>query len=173
MRRIWRVAAVAGWVALAGCGKAASVKGSPPAPRRAGLWEQTVVSAGRTQVTRHCLGVTSSVVAAIAEGARSCTPARMTGTAHGFAIETTCDRGEGGVSLAQATVSGDPATRYRMELTTTVTGAAAPQVNGTRTSVTTAAWKGPCPAGMQPGDIDLPDGTRIHPAAGRLAGSLK
>ncbi|MDB5476705.1 MAG: hypothetical protein JWP49_2216 [Phenylobacterium sp.] len=178
MRRIWRVAAAIGvaLVGLVGCEKSAtSVKASQPGQRRPGLWEQTVVSQGSRQTTRHCLGegATSSFAAAIAEGARSCAALKISGTAHGFAFESACDYGEGGVSLAQATVSGDPATRYRMELTTTVTGAAAPQVNGTRTSVTTAAWKGPCPAGMQPGDIDLPDGTRIHPAAGRLAGSLK
>ena len=164
MRRIWLV--VAGCLALAGCGKGVTtVKVSQPADRKPGLWEQTVVSAGRTQVTRHCLGegVTSSFGTAIAEGARSCTPARMSGTAHGFSVEATCDYGEGGTSMAHAVVSGDPAASYRMELTTTVTGAKAPQMNGTRTSVTTAAWKGPCPAGMAPGDIDLPDGTRIHP----------
>ena len=161
----WIVLGLAAALALAGCGKSVtSTKAAQSGNRKPGLWEQTVVSAGRSQTQRVCVGegAASSFGAALAHGA-ACTAGTMAGTAHGFSIDTTCEGGANGRTVAHAVVSGDPAASYRMEVTTTVTGAAAPQVNGTRTSVTTAAWKGPCPAGMKPGDIDLPDGTRVHP----------
>ena len=163
----WIILGLAASALLAGCGKSESsdsVKVVQKGERKPGLWEQTVVSAGRSQTQRTCLGegVSSSFSAAVAQGA-ACTPATLAGTAHGFSLDTTCEGGTNGRTVAHAVISGDPASAYRMEVTTTVTGAAAPQVNGTRTSVTTAAWKGPCPAGMKPGDIDLPDGTRVHP----------
>jgi hypothetical protein len=164
MRKFWLAAM--GCLALAGCGKGVTtVKVEDRGQRRPGLWEQTVVSQGSRQTTRHCLGagVSSSFGAAIAEGARSCAALKMAGTAHGFAFDSRCDYGENGQAVGHGVISGDPAASYRMEVTTTVTGAAAPLINGTRTSVTTASWKGPCPAGMAPGDLDLPDGTRIHP----------
>lgn len=153
---------------LAGCGKGqetTSVKVRQPAQRKPGLWVQTVSAEGRSQTQRLCLGegVTSSFQTAIAQGARSCAPVKMSGTAHGFAIDAVCDHGENGTAASHAVVSGDPAKTYRLEVTTTVTGAKAPQMNRTATAVTTAAWQGPCPAGMKPGDMDLPDGTRIHP----------
>lgn len=155
-------------LALAGCGKGqetTSVKVSQPAHRKPGLWVQTVSAEGRSQTQRLCLGegVTSSFETAIAQGAKSCEPVKMSGTAHGFAIDAVCDHGENGRAVSHAVVSGDPAASYRLEVTTTVTGAKAPQMNRTATAVTTAAWQGPCPAGMKPGDMDLPDGTRIHP----------
>src|SRR5437762_1477564 len=130
MRRIWLVAMTC--LVLAGCGKGATtVKVADRADRKPGLWEQTVVYEGGRQTTRHCLGegVTSSFGAAITEGAKSCTPLKMTGTAHGFAFETACDYGENGKSAAHGTISGDPGSSYRMEVTTTVTSAAAPQMN--------------------------------------------
>ena len=157
-------------VALAACQKSTSERvtvksaNGASAQRRPGLWEQTVTTAGRSQTTRLCLGAKagSAFTLTTIEHAKTCAPPRLSGAAHGFEFEEACDLGAGARETSHGTVSGDLAQAYRMTLTTTVTGAAAPQVNATRASVLTAQWKGPCPAGMAPGDIDLPDGTRLH-----------
>jgi hypothetical protein len=168
----WIGVAAAGLAALAltGCGKGVTgqtvtvkASGGATAQRRPGLWEQTTRVDGRTQTVRLCtdakMGPALSLT--LTAGARSCQPAKLEGAAHGFRFDTDCDLGAGGHQAAHGVVSGDLGSAYRMEVTTTVTGAAAPLANGTRTSVITAAWKGPCPAGLAPGQFELPDGTRI------------
>jgi len=168
------LAAAAGFavLALAGCGKGVTsqqvvVKPSAgaSAQRKPGLWEQTTSVDGRSQTTRLCVdaAMAPAFSLTLTAGATSCKPMRMEGAAHGFRFDSDCDLGAGGHQTAHGVVSGDLGSNYRMEVTTTVTGAAAPLANGTRTSVMTAVWKGACPAGMKPGAFELPDGTRIHP----------
>lgn len=168
-RTIW---IILGLLALTACQKATSERvavksaNGASAQRRPGLWEQTVATDGRSQTTRLCLGPRSASAFSLTTIARakSCAPPRLSGAAHGFEFDQACDLGNGARETAHGTVSGDLASAYRMVVTTTVTGAPAPQVNAARATVLTARWQGPCPAGMAPGDIDLPDGTRIHPA---------
>jgi len=171
MRRIWLAAAGLALMALAGCGKGVTrqtvvVKPSAgaTAQRKPGLWEQTTSVDGRSQTTRLCVDekMAPAFSLALTAGAKSCKPAQLSGAAHGFSFDSDCDLGTGGHQVAHGTVSGDLAASYRMEVTTTVTGAAAPLANGTRTSVMTAVWKGPCPAGLKPGEFELPDGTRVR-----------
>jgi hypothetical protein len=167
-----RFAGAVALLALAGCGKGVvsqkvEVKPSAgaTAQRKPGLWEQTTRVDGRSQTVRLCVDakMAPAFSLTLSAGAKSCKPAQLSGAAHGFSFDSDCDLGAGGHQLAHGVVSGDLASSYRMEVTTTVTGAAAPLANGTRTSTMTAVWKGACPAGMKAGEFELPDGTRIHP----------
>jgi hypothetical protein len=172
LRYVGVLAGLAPMVVLAGCGKQAAservaVKPSAgaSAQRRPGLWEQTTSVDGRAQTVRLCVdpAMAPAFALTLTAGAKSCKPATLSGAAHGFRFDSDCDLGAGGHQVAHGVVSGDLASSYRMEVTTTVTGAAAPLANGARTSVMTAVWKGPCPAGLAPGQVELPDGTRIKP----------
>jgi hypothetical protein len=72
--------------------------------------------------------------------------------------DSVCKYGESTIkSTSVTTFSGD--TGYRSEIKTTY----APPMNGRAagTTVIDAKWTGPCPAGMQPGDVALPDGRVI------------
>jgi len=55
---------------------------------------------------------------------------------------------------------GDPSSRYTFESKTTFD----PPMGGIKEGVTkgTGQWMGPCTAGMKPGDIVLPNGSRFN-----------
>jgi hypothetical protein len=73
----------------------------------------------------------------------------------GYDIESVCDLGEAGTMTSKGTVTGDFDADYTVRMTITTKGAAAPQMNGVRTMSMEARWMGPCPAGMQPGDMTV------------------
>ena len=54
-------------------------------------------------------------------------------------------------------------------MTEVTAGSSMPQANGTRKMSMDGVWKGPCPAGMAPGDMELPGGMRVS-ASGAMAG---
>jgi len=58
-------------------------------------------------------------------------------------------------------VVGDFDIRYQLKATTTISGLDNPALLGTRTISIDAERLGSCPAGMRPGEIELPDGMRV------------
>ncbi|HEV2531399.1 DUF3617 domain-containing protein [Phenylobacterium sp.] len=171
MRRIW-LAAVA-LIGLSACGQPATHAVKAVAPqataRKAGLWEQTTVSPAGTQVTRLCVGPgdKAGFALTVADGAKVCAePKLRPRVGGGFDFTAVCDLGDNGRQSAHAAITGDLTGAYREEVETTVTGAKAQQMNGVRRYTVTAAWKGPCPADMRPGELELPGGVRIDPGAG-------
>ena len=187
------MAAGAAVLALAACQKktetaATSTAGAPATPaaeapaapagrpgpaalkRKAGLWEMKMASAGVAQATQVCvdpatdekLGVTGQRA-----GASRCKEQTLTPTPGGYQVTSVCDLGEAGTMTTRAAVSGDVNSHYKVDIEATTSGAAAPQMNGVHTSTMEATWKGPCPAGMKPGDMML-NGMRIP--ATRFAG---
>jgi hypothetical protein len=178
------VLAAAGLVALAGCQKKPAQAPNPPAApsappaaaasappaaigvRKPGLWEQKITSHGKTQVSRLCLDK------AVAErftwwGQHASQSACRQNTVSprpggGWEFSSTCDMGDGGQTSTKGSVTGDFATAYKLTAQSTVTGARAPQMNGTHEMSLEATWQGPCPAGMQPGDMLLPGGMKIN-----------
>ena len=158
-------------LALAACDRkaepahpaASAQTGATPAPKP-GLWEQTVSSDGRSQVQKLCVGQeTAAALARQAAGGGHCGPASLAGAAHGFTFDIACESPETGKAQVHGLVAGDLASAYRLTTTATTTGAKGELRNGSRAATVTARYVGPCPAGMKPGDIDLPGGERIHP----------
>lgn len=144
---------------------------TPPRPaalpdRAPGLWEQTVSSDGVSQTSQLCLDQ------AVAErftvwgqnaGREGCAEARVAARAGGgFDFTADCELGENGRSSTQGTVTGDLARAYKVSARHTVSGAKSPQMNGRHDMTLNAVWKGPCPAGMKPGDVKLPGGLKIN-----------
>lgn len=151
-----------------GAAPAASAPLTPAAlPQRApGLWEQKVSSEGRTQVSRICLdkaveqrfSVWGQHAGAGACGHPRITP-RVTG---GWDFASSCDMGQNGKTETHGQVTGDFARSYKVSAESTISGAHAALMNGTHAMTLEASWQGPCPAGMQPGDMLLPGGMKIN-----------
>ena len=57
--------------------------------------------------------------------------------------------------------TGDFTSRYQIRFETSTVGAALEQMNGQHRLIVDAAYQGPCPAGMSPGEMELPGERRI------------
>ncbi len=181
-------------LALAACGKkedkvaatgdAAPAAGTAPAPgpaatpkRKPGLWSQTVTMEGFSQTTRICLDEATEAKLSVVGGQMSqeaCSQTAMTPrVGGGWSFSSTCDMGSGGKTATSGVITGDFASKYRMEADTTTEGAAAPQMNGARKMVMDAAWQGPCPADFKPGEMEMPNGMKINMLAMGAAAAPK
>jgi len=185
-RRMSVLAATALALTLAGCGKsgekappaaadgsgaatpvAAAPAAGPATPphRKAGLWEQTVSTAGMTQTSRLCLDDKTEAELAWwggQAGKSACEQTSITPAPGGWSFSSVCSMGSGGTVTSQGTATGDFGSHYVVEATSSTTGAGAPQMNGEHKMKIEASWKGPCPDGMRPGDMELPNGMKIN-----------
>jgi hypothetical protein len=148
---------------------AAPASGPPAMPERTpGLWEQKMSVIGHTQVMQLCLDK------AVAQrfsmwgqhaNREGCSEAKVTPRlGGGWDFASSCDMGENGKTSTSGTVTGDFAKSYKLSAKSTVTGARTAAMNGTTEMTLEATWKGPCPAGMQPGDMIMPGGMKINMA---------
>lgn len=183
MRRV--LLAAAALLALAACHKRPEGAPRPPATpgapptsgaetpaampaRTPGLWEQKVSAEGRTQVSRICLDKAVEQRFTwwgqhASQGA--CGQAKVTPRpGGGWNFASSCDMGRAGKTSTEGAVTGDFAKSYRLTAKSTVSGAASPDMNGAHEMTLEATWQGPCPAGMQPGDMLLPGGMKINMA---------
>ncbi|OXE36988.1 MAG: hypothetical protein CGW95_04390 [Phenylobacterium zucineum] len=167
-------------LALAGCSKpkttdnaavhntsqARNVSPAPTPPkRRPGLWEQTVVGSGTTQVSHLCLDETAEAKLTIwgtQTGKTTCAEQAVSPTADGWAFHSRCDLGGSGTVVSKGTIRGDVTHSYTVEMQSTTLDAGAAHMNGDRKISIQAQWQGPCPPGMAPGEMALPDGVKIN-----------
>lgn len=170
-QRVWVVLAI-GAAALSGCGKPAPAAKTriaggfdvaPPAPKP-GLWRISTTGQA-SQTSRLCIDEASA--AEIGPGAGPadgrCAEHSWTRRADGALVFTSvCDLGARGTRHATAVLTGDVARAYRMTVSETTTGAAAPSANGVREFSLSAEWNGPCPAGWTGGDVGLDGGVRFN-----------
>jgi len=70
--------------------------------------------------------------------------------------------GSGGTVVSEGTATGDFNTSYTVQVQSTTSGASAPQMNGAHKVSIASEWLGACPAGMAPGDMELPNGMKIN-----------
>jgi len=171
--RVW-LGAVA-FIALAGCERKA---GEAPAPahgrvpamvapaRRPGLWEQRVSNGDTLQVGRICLDPEVDrklswwgVQATADICARNLVTHRPDGR---WQFSSVCDLGSGGTVTTSGIVSGDFTAHYQFRGQSSTVAAAVPHMNGVRPLTVDAAWLGPCPADMKPGDLSLPGGQKMN-----------
>ena len=154
---------------VAGEAATAQVEASDGRPvRRSGLWEHTMQTMGVTQTTRMCIDAETDKNVALwgqrASDESGCEQNSFTRTGGGYAFVSVCPDGQGGKVTSQGTITGDFDSAYKMEATTTTSGSSMPHANGEMKMVMTATWKGPCPEGMKPGDIQvaLPGGGTVN-----------
>ena len=146
--------------------------------RKPGLWEHTVSTAGATQTTRLCLDAATDAQLSIMgsqAGKDICSDQHMSrGLDGSYSFRSVCDLGEGGKMTSTGTIKGDFNSSYVVESTSSTAGAAMPQMNGAHSMRLTAVWKGPCPAGFVPGDMELPGGQKMNLAQmGAVMGGVK
>jgi hypothetical protein len=147
---------------------AAAVAPAPPPMRKAGLWTQTVTSEGRSQTMKLCLDEATADKMAISNQApdqSACARQTVTLISGGFHFESECDTGAGGKTSTTGDATGDFGANYTVKVSSVTTGAQAPSANGRHDAAITAKWEGACPAGMHPGDMQLPNGMTINPTA--------
>jgi len=152
---------------------AAPALATPPT-RKAGLWEQSmtlVESSGSTkpfmQGTKMCVDEASEAKmkwwATENRGGKSdCTEQSITPRlGGGWTIHSVCTVGEMKV-VSDGQVTGDFGSHYKFDATSVTSGSSMPQSNGTHKMSMEATWKGPCPADMKGGDIEMPGGMKIN-----------
>ncbi|MFO1014503.1 MAG: DUF3617 family protein [Caulobacteraceae bacterium] len=159
-------------LALAACAKPAEKPAEPAAyaestARSPGLWELRISDGENVQVQRECLdAATDKQLSLIGRQTndQNCEKHLMTRQPDGsWRFSTVCDMGSGGVVKSEGTATGDFATRYQMRVEQSTSGAAVPMLNGNRRLVIDAARvSSQCPAGMKPGEAELPGGRRIN-----------
>ena len=142
----------------------APVSMTPPA-RKAGLWEQTISSGKMVQTSRICFSEELNKKMSLwgqQSGKTDCSEQSMTPTPGGWAFKSTCNLGSSGTITSRGEVKGDFGSHYTVNMTSSTTGAAAPQMNGEHAMTLEGTWKGPCPADFKPGDMELPGGMKIN-----------
>jgi hypothetical protein len=172
--------AVVALLALGGCGKkgaettsVASVKPAPaapmtPPPRKPGLWEMKISTAGMNQTMKQCLDESVEQKmkwwgSQAQNKQSSCEQESITPHAGGgWDFHSVCKMGESGTITSDGSATGDFSSHYKVEVNSVTTGSPMAQANGTHKTTIEAAWTGPCPADMKAGDMEMPGGMRIN-----------
>ncbi|HWA60908.1 MAG TPA: DUF3617 family protein [Caulobacteraceae bacterium] len=136
-----------------------ALPGAEAQARKAGLWEQKVSDGQSAQVTRLCLDAAShTAIAYLGQSLNHdlCKSHTMTRAADGSWSFTSVCRQNGVDVTSKGVATGDFTKGYQIRMETQAPGEAP------RRYVVDAAWKGPCPADMKPGDIVGPDGRKVR-----------
>jgi hypothetical protein len=171
-------------LALGGCGKksggsndevtsVAIVKpvDSPPLTppsRKAGLWAQTISTAGMTQTMKMCLdeAVEQKMKwwgSQAQNGKADCEQQSITAHAGGgWDFHSVCKMGESGTVTSDGSATGDFNAHYKVEMNSVTSGSPMAQANGPHKTTIEATWTGPCPAGMRGGDMQMANGMTIN-----------
>ena len=99
-------------------------------------------------------------------GQSDCAEQSVTPTPGGWAFHSVCTSGDGGKVTSDGTATGDFGTHYKVEVTSVTSGSSMAQANGTHKISMEGTWKGPCPAGMKGGDMEMAGGMRISTSGG-------
>jgi len=180
MRTIILVAASA--LAMTACDRrtgakpaAPSIRGAPislaqsPA-RRPGLWEQSMTRDGAAPAMvgkmRVCIDAASEARLSVFGGKMGKSLCRRRSVARGpdgaYVFTSTCDMGDAGVMTSAGTLTGDLASHYRVHDESDTTGSGIAAMNGRHVTDIDATWLGPCPAGMEGGDVILANGMKVN-----------
>ena len=67
---------------------------------------------------------------------------------------------------SDGTATGDFGSHYKVDVTSVTSGSSMAEANGTHKVSMEGVWKGPCPAGMKGGDMEMAGGMRISTSGG-------
>lgn len=180
--------AIVALLALGGCGKKSEdvttvskvtivpSPGSPltnPPPRKAGLWEMKISTAGMNQTMKQCLDETvdqkMKLWGSQAQKGGKSDCEQQTITPHaggGWDFHAVCKMGESGTVTSDGSATGDFGSHYKVEMNSVTSGSPMAQANGAHKTTIEAAWTGPCPPDMKPGDMEMAGGMKINMLGG-------
>jgi hypothetical protein len=130
--------------------------------RKPGLWEVTVVNSGQPKQLslRQCSD--SSTDAQMMQMSNSqmgeCRSTKMLKTSSGYEFASECAFRTSKITT-RGTLRGDFNAQYTGDVLTTMEPPLFGQAQSS--SKISARWVGPCPSGLNPGDIQMPDGSKI------------
>lgn len=159
--------------ATGGSAPAAATASAPAAPmsvptRKSGLWEQTMNLTKMTQTIRMCVDEASEAkmkwwATENRRGGVDCSEQAVTPKlGGGWSFHSVCKMGDSGTVTSDGEATGDFGSHYKVDVTSTTSGSAMAQANGVHKIEIEATWKGPCPADMKGGDIEMPGGMKIN-----------
>lgn len=133
--------------------------------RKSGLWEMTMIGEqtnGQPQTVTTCVerksdtGLTSSFGGKIP---KNCKPPTLKKSAGAYVITSACKFSDSNVNTV-AILSGDMNSSYKIDRTSTYN----PPNKGRKESKQSisAKWVGACKSDQRPGDMIMPDGTKIN-----------
>ena len=129
--------------------------------RKSGLWELTRTSTYTENQPRHtklCIAQASdNALRQVAEGMRgeTCKTDKLTRDGDKLQVDATCTL-RTSTATTHAVITGNFDSAYTIESKSTYNPPLAGQAKGQ--AVLSAKWTGPCPAGMQPGEMILNNG---------------
>jgi hypothetical protein len=143
-------------------------RADPSAPaRRSGLWEQTVQRDGKGS-RRHgiqiCLDHSTDDrlwmfgTTGVSDNCRRRVSRDDSGAYH---FVSTCHVGDQATVTATGVATGDFISRYEVRSVLTVSGAPMPELDGRHEVELVARYRGACPSGMAPGQINLGRGLKV------------
>jgi hypothetical protein len=134
--------------------------------RKPGEWAIKITpkaaSVGPTMTTKLCLDAASDK-ALMEKGlamSSGCTTQQSRDATGNLVIDATCDIG-GRKIKAHSVVSGDFQSQYKIHIVSDSEGGN-PALPKHSEMTQVATWIGACPAGMKPGDMEMPGGRRIN-----------
>jgi hypothetical protein len=176
MKAAWAMAAAAAGLAVVVAASAAEVTKPDPASaavgsaiptRKPGWWEMNMsVKGPAPSPARQTLHICTDpqidqLQTPFGVHTGRCPPLQVTRTPQGWDFSGAC-RVAGANASTTGRAAGDLASRYHVDLVTTVDPPPVPQAARTEISID-AAWLGQCPAGKKPGDVDMTMQTSVAP----------
>lgn len=129
--------------------------------RKPGLWEVTVASENRQHSTRQCIdeATDAELQQMGTQMGQMCTKQEAHREGDTWLSEAECNMA-GSRIHSKTTFKGDFSSNYQGDVTATYD----PPLMGKREGKTkiSAKWIGPCAADQKPGDMILPDGTKMN-----------
>ena len=166
---VGRAGALTTLVALTSCGRPAVENAPAAAPaRKAGLWEQTLTrdgKAGRLGVLTLCFDAATDRKLSVFGrhfGSGDCQRSVTSDPDGVYHFASTCSLGAGMVVKSSGTASGVFGANYKVHSEVSVVGAPFELANGMHVIDISGRYKGPCPAGMRPGDASLGSGLKVN-----------
>jgi hypothetical protein len=127
--------------------------------RKAGLWEMTTTSNGRTMLVKQCIdAATDQAMQANASSApqRSCSKRDIQKSGDTTTIDSVCTTG-GKTLTHHMVITGSFESGYMMTITTQGDG-----IPVARNMTVAAKWTAPCAADQKPGNMIMQNGTKIN-----------
>ncbi len=164
-----RAGAMATLASLAGCGKPVGESASTGMPtRRPGLWEQVLTrdgKPGKLGRLKICLDAASDLKLGVfgrhfAKG--ECQKSVSHDATGAYHFSSSCSLKGGELVSTRGAANGDFTSRYDVQSDISVSGSPVEPMNGTHAIHITGRYRGPCPAGMRPGEINVGAGMKIN-----------